>query len=312
MIDLASHIEYLLMSHNCVVAPGLGAFLVHETPARYDAEACSFMPPMRSLGFNQAVTINDGLLSESVARKEGVTLDAARLEIETTIASFRHQLELSGTMPVGNLGDMTLSDGTMVFEPSDSSAVAMRYQGLVPLNIAPIVTESDTQDMMKAEPEVRVIKIPVALKLAASLIIAVVACGIFISTGKLMNNQQSNFASLDSGLRINVASDAPVTASDAISLSREIELNISVPVVMDEPAVLRNVAPQPDRYLLVVGSFPSMKSALRHINGDPSLAVMEMDDKYRVYASSASTMKEAAHKADSLRTDYPTVWVCRR
>lgn len=312
MIDLASHIEYLLMSHDCVVAPGLGAFLVHETPARYDAEACRFMPPMRSLGFNQAVTINDGLLSESVAKKEGVTLDAARLEVETAIASFRHQLELTGTMPVGNLGDMTLTDGVLVFEPSDSSGVAMRYMGLAPLDITPIATDSDTQEAIEAEAEARVVKIPVALKLAASLIIAVVACGIFISTGKLMNNRQSNFASLDSGLRTNVASVAPITSDETISLSREIELNISVPVAAAETAVAASVAPQPGRYLLVVGSFPTMKSALRHINGDPTLAVMEMDDKFRVYASSASTMKEATLKADSLRSAHPTVWVCRR
>ncbi len=83
MIDLTAHIEYLLMNHDCVVAPGLGAFLAHETPARYDSESGQFMPPTRSLGFNQALTINDGLLAESVARRCGISLDSARAEIDT-------------------------------------------------------------------------------------------------------------------------------------------------------------------------------------------------------------------------------------
>lgn len=312
MIDLASHIEYLLMSHDCVVAPGLGAFLVHETPAYYDVETCRFMPPSRSLGFNQVVTLNDGLLSESVARKERMTLDMARQEVEAAVASFRHQLEMNGTMPMGNLGDMTYADGTLLFEPFASSSVNMRYRGFAPLALSPIAVESDTHETMETEAESRVVKIPVALKLAASFIIAIVACGIFVSTGKLMNDRQSNFASLDSGLRDNVASVTQFSSDDAISLSREIELNISMPVAVAETSVAVSAAPQPGRYLLVVGSFPTMKSALKHINGDPSLAVMEMDDKFRVYASSAPTMKEASHKADSLRADYPTVWVCRR
>ncbi|MDE6465278.1 MAG: SPOR domain-containing protein, partial [Duncaniella sp.] len=60
MINLSSHIEYLLLRHDCVVVPGLGALLVHEVHARFDADSCTFMPPSRSLGFNPAVTHNDG------------------------------------------------------------------------------------------------------------------------------------------------------------------------------------------------------------------------------------------------------------
>lgn len=120
MIDLTPHIEYLLMNHDCVVVPGLGAFLVHETPSFYDSEACRFMPPSRSLGFNQALTINDGLLVESVARKRGLTLDSARVEVESVVASFRHQLMAVGSLSLGSLGVMTCKDDTLIFEPSSS------------------------------------------------------------------------------------------------------------------------------------------------------------------------------------------------
>lgn len=338
MIDLASHIEYLLMSHDCVVAPGLGAFLVHETPAFYDADRGRFMPPVRVLGFNQAVTLNDGLLAESVARKRNITLDAARGEVEAAVASFRHQLASSASLPVGNLGEMSLSDGTLIFEPSQSSAVALRYRGLMPLAVRPLVVEQpDNADDVAEEERQRPVSIPMSLKVAASVILLMVACGIFFTTDSLMGDRQANFASLDSGLRSHVECPARAVAATAPSLniSREIELNIAVPDANDataqadtaarksllaqlsapaaEPQVALTTAPaKPGRYILVVGSFPSMKSARKHIGDDSRLAVAEMDGKYRVYAASASTNAEAHTLADSLRDEFPSVWICRR
>lgn len=316
MIDLAPHIEYLLMGHDCVVVPGLGAFLVHETAAYYDAAVGRFMPPMRSLGFNQAITINDGLLVESVARKRDVTLDAARVEVESAVASFRHQLMTAHSLPVGNLGILTENDDTLVFEPSQTSAMTMRYAGLHPLAVTPIVEE-------KSEPVERIViaakrevSVPLSLKIAASVIILMVACGVFFATDSLMGKRQTNYASLDSGLRLQVECPVVATQESSLAVSREIELNIAIPrseSIAPQSAVGESAGiSAPGRYLLVVGSFPSMKSALKYIGDDSRMAVMEMDGKYRIYIASAATNSEAHAKADALRDEFPFVWICRR
>ncbi len=321
MIDLTPHIEYLLMNHDCVVVPGLGAFLVHETPSFYDSEACRFMPPSRSLGFNQALTINDGLLVESVARKRGLTLDSARVEVESVVASFRHQLMAVGSLSLGSLGVMTCKDDTLIFEPSSSSAVTMRYAGLMPLAVSPLVEESNEADDRIAVVGRREVSVPVPLKIAASVIIILVACGVFFTADSLIGNRQTNYASLDSGLRAQV--DYPVMSADesGLAVSREIELNIAAPrqesiaeiaPSASAPVIETQKPSAPGRYLLVVGSFPAMKQALKHIGGDSRLAVMEMDGKYRVYAASAATNAEAHAKADALREEFPSVWICRR
>lgn len=314
MIDLAAHIEYLLMSHDCVVTPGLGAFLVHESPALYDGEAGLFVPPSRTLGFNQAITINDGLLAESVARKEHISLDAARVEVDTAVDTFRHQLAETATLPVGGLGEMSAQGDVLLFEPSSTSTVALRYRGLFPVAVSPLVQEQSKEVVLEHtdEPRQKVVTIPAALKVAASVIILVLVCGVFFTTGNLIDSRQTNFASLDSGLRNNVESPVPVAVDEPLQISRDIELNIAVPKVELPEAAVQMSAPAPGRYLLVVGSFPNMKSALKHIGDNTTLSVIEMEGKYRVYAASASSMSEASTLADSLRAENPAVWICRR
>ncbi len=317
MIDLTAHIEYLLMNHDCVVAPGLGAFLAHETPARYDSESGQFMPPTRSLGFNQALTINDGLLAESVARRCGISLDLARTEIDTAISSFRNQLEEVKTLPLGNLGEMSISEGSLVFEPSASSAVSFRYGGFSPIAITPIIEDASLERTSEDIHESKIISIPTPLKVAASMIILIVVCGLFLTTGNLLGNRHTNFASLDSGLRnsnIEASNIAPINHEETIQISREIELNISVPKedICSTAHVTAQPSDLPGRYILVVGSFPSKKLAIKHIGDDSTLSIIEMGDKFRVYAASASSMDEASVHANTLRDKYPTVWICRR
>lgn len=317
MFDLAAHIEYLLMSHDCVVAPGLGAFLVHETPAYYDSERSRFIPPMRSLGFNQAVTINDGLLAESIARRERVSLDEARVRVDSAVASFRSQLEQSGSLPVGNLGIISQQAGALIFEPSSSSAVTMRYMGLGAIKIKPFVTAVPIGIEETDDAPSRRRFVSLSMKIAASLIIAIMACGIFFTTDRLIGDRTANYASLDSGLRKHVCALPPVAAAETLSLSREIQLNIAMPAsdaeVTESPDNLKRPSlSSSDRYILVVASFGDMASAKKHIGNDSRLSVKEMDGNYRVYISSAATITKAHEQADALREEFPSVWICRR
>ena len=65
MIELAQHIEVLLLENDCVIVPGLGGFVAHYTPAMRVAEENVFLPPTRIIGFNPQLKMNDGLLVQS-------------------------------------------------------------------------------------------------------------------------------------------------------------------------------------------------------------------------------------------------------
>ncbi len=104
MIDIAQHIEFLLLHHDCVVVPGLGAFIVNDEGARYDSRRHVFMPPSRTVGFNPEVRHNDAMLIGSISRRNGISLSAARMDLETEVASLHHQLDVAGEFPLGGLG----------------------------------------------------------------------------------------------------------------------------------------------------------------------------------------------------------------
>ena len=38
MIELAQHIETLLLDNDCVIIPGFGGFITHYTPAKIDID----------------------------------------------------------------------------------------------------------------------------------------------------------------------------------------------------------------------------------------------------------------------------------
>lgn len=67
MIELAKHIEVLLLDNDCVIVPGFGGFVTHYIPATRIAEENLFLPPTRIIGFNPSLTMNDGLLAQSYA-----------------------------------------------------------------------------------------------------------------------------------------------------------------------------------------------------------------------------------------------------
>ena len=65
MIELERHIEVLLLDNDCVIVPDFGGFMAHHVDARYDEADGSFVPPIRTLGFNPQLKINDSLLIHS-------------------------------------------------------------------------------------------------------------------------------------------------------------------------------------------------------------------------------------------------------
>ena len=65
MIELAQHIEALLLENDCVIVPGFGGFVAHYAPATHVKEENLFLPPTRTIGFNPQLKLNDGVLVQS-------------------------------------------------------------------------------------------------------------------------------------------------------------------------------------------------------------------------------------------------------
>ena len=59
-------IEHLLLNHECVVLPGLGGFIVRDSPCNFTADKSMIKPAFRNLFFNPHLTQNDGLLCHAL------------------------------------------------------------------------------------------------------------------------------------------------------------------------------------------------------------------------------------------------------
>jgi len=141
MFSIIDHIEYLMMHHDCVVVPGWGALIAQYTPAAFGQDH-TIERPRRTIGFNDAITHNDGLLAQSIVRREGITYDAAVRAIGDQVAQFRLYMSQGSEIAFGRLGYFKpLSQGRTQWTPFDNAMAADEFYGLHTLHLKPLEAE---------------------------------------------------------------------------------------------------------------------------------------------------------------------------
>lgn len=334
MNNVVRHIEYLLLSNDCVIIPGLGAVLAQTLPAHYDAREELFYPPVREFSFNGALTRGDGLLVSSVARAKSVTYEAASRIVDEEVVAMRSQLAAEGRLSLGRIGELESGrDGSMFFNPGVVPALDPAYGWLQPLAVAP-VTLHKTADATGAvsgrhqrtgsRPWLH--KISYMTKIAAS-VAALAAVGFVLSTPIKVEDAQ--LASLGIGPFSSTARSAepvstslferPGTSSSALVLVLSAHPDAATQV--DTAAYnRRHTLPEPaarkkGRYCYVIASLGSRPEAERYIsrNGTGGLGILDKDGRFRVYAVSGDTSADvlATARQEGLDARYPDAWVCR-
>ena len=74
---LLNALPLLLHDHDCLVIPGMGGFVAHPVPARFDDDKGEWIPPGRDVLFNPKLTVRDGLLEQEIRRATGCSNEAA-------------------------------------------------------------------------------------------------------------------------------------------------------------------------------------------------------------------------------------------
>ena len=118
MVELAKHIEILLLNNDCVIVPGFGGFMAHHVDAVYDEEENLFLPPSRTLGFNPQLHINDSLLAQSYVEAYDISYPDAIKRIEGEVSEMRQTINNQGYFELPDIGVIqTNEDGNLEFEP---------------------------------------------------------------------------------------------------------------------------------------------------------------------------------------------------
>lgn len=340
---IIDHLEYLLCRHDCVIVPGIGALIVRYRPARFDSRnPLVILPPTRELAFNGALIDSDGILENSVARRNGISFEAAGRMVKEEAECLLQQLKTFGSLILGRLGELAYTEyDTILFTPSDVSGWDFRFYGLRPLylkNADSVVCSkadvsasgglvSKTQDAKSQSPVVspwaandyieeeetargrsRLTRSIVGV--AASLAVIVTLALFIINPIKLANEPvKASMAPVETVVPADDDAMVPTEENQDVDVPEEDQIAGTCNEV--KPAVSLRFS-STDPFCVIVASFPEDAQAARYISGNPGrqLGVLQQDGKYRVYAATGGTYEEASAQKSIVGSD--DAWICRR
>ena len=181
-----------------MVVPGWGAFIANSSPAHYSSEISSIQRPQRSVGFNSSLSHNDGLLVNSIMRREGMSYDEAMRAIEEAVVSFRHQLAKGAEVSMGKFGYFSRSGKSGEFVPFANDNSCDAFFGLADLKIQTV--DSLEQDAENSEAAGHVLNsrnifTRKAARIAASIAV-LIGLSIMLSTPIITHRDGHDYASM--------------------------------------------------------------------------------------------------------------------
>ena len=203
MIELAQHIEALLLENDCVIVPGFGGFVAHYAPATHVKEENLFLPPTRTIGFNPQLKLNDGVLVQSYMSAYDTSFADATRIVEKEVSAFIEILHEEGKAHLENVGEIHYNIyGNYEFIPYDCKITTPSLYGLDSFEIHELATLQQKEKVLipanlTREKKTYEISINRAyLRNAVAMIAAVILFFAFSNRVENTDIQKNNYAQL--------------------------------------------------------------------------------------------------------------------
>lgn len=349
MLRIVTHIENLLLEHDCVILPGFGGFVLQAVPSVYDKENNRFIPMRKEVMFNSTLRYADGLLCGSYMQRYGVDYAKARLMMEEDIDSMSKVLEHDKSVTLGKIGSFTKGDeGQVIFMPGNSSLINADAYGLPAFEfpLLPVIEREESVAASKKKESGDVFYIPVSrrfIRIAAASA-AAVALFFLVSTPVKDVNRSTYRASFVPSEMISTHFEKPAAQSfEEIVTEAAVEESVVEPIAQPSvgPAKVEAAAPAvakpapvvvkevksatPERkseavakkmYHVIIASFPSQGQAKEYLSTvDRKLCgnvdILLRDGKYRVYADRFDNRRDAENYMATIRksSSYKDAWI---
>lgn len=331
MLRIVTHIERLLLAHDCVIVPKFGGFVLQTVPAMRNEGEHLFCPLRKEIGFNVTLQHSDGLLSESYMQMYEVNYRKAVLMLEEDVEDMLHSLQQYKRLSIGVLGTFSLGEeGQLVFQPNEADQFSLESYGLPTfhfLPLAPLEVEREELEQPLSKKKKDILYIPINRKLLRTAVASAAAVALFllISTPVKDVNQAAYKASF---VPTEIVSYKPAISLPAVpdSLTEDLkvkpeateeviarEVKKAVPVA---PKVETAPVPSQKMYHIVIASFPTEAQANAYIAGiDRSVCErvnkVLRDGKYRIYADRFDNRDAAETYMATLRSNskYKDAWL---
>ena len=136
--------------------------MAHHVDARYDGRDSMFLPPLRTIGFNPQLQMNDSLLALSYVEAYDISYPEALNRIADEVTEMRQTLENSGKFELNDIGTIILNeDGNYTFEPCEAGILTPEFYGLGGLNMLPLAQISAEEAQKSEDSAASIIEMPV-------------------------------------------------------------------------------------------------------------------------------------------------------
>ncbi len=143
-LQLPEHLSQLLFRHECVVLPGLGAFLTRYHSAEANTATGMLRPPSRRVHFNASIKENDGLLANSVSRSQNISYKKAMQFIQDQLNEWLSQIDGGEKINLTGVGRLFKDDnGNLQFSPSLENNFLTSSYGLSIFRMPPLQREAE-------------------------------------------------------------------------------------------------------------------------------------------------------------------------
>ena len=336
MISLIRHIEYLMMNNDCVVIPGWGALIAQYSESFYNEQSHVIQKPQRQVAFNAAVNHNDGLLAQSLIRRERITYAQAVQCIDQNVESFKKLLARGEELSFGRLGFFhATSRGHIEFVPFYHEMANEEYFGLRSVKFRTLAEiEAEQQAQLQFEHAVAAAMQPHQhswrrwAQMAASVAV-LISLAVLLST-PIVSNQETNpnYASLNLPQVKKVTATTPVVewsdaqeAPLAVALPRQALADVhqrAAKKVVAQPdadvtALIDRVGAISGEYFLIISTMSSEKQAQKFIEAQPDLQgrmhLAQAGKRFRVYVARSDNRESLETIRKMLPQRYQDAWV---
>lgn len=307
MRRLIKHIEQLLYREECVVVPGLGAFILHQDAAVADEPKGLIYPGRSRISFNGALSQNDGLLVQSYSDAFSFGYKRSLALLESDVQELRAHLLTNGVVQMGEIGKLMQSRGEeqIRFIPNESHPFSIDQYGLQPVAMLPNVGKVAMPADRKAKRNGDIYYLPINLKHLAygSAAAAMVALALFIPNQKL--TIPSDIAQYQAGFVTTEVVEAPAPVVDTTPRIDGFE------VVQNEQGK--------GRYYVVIATLSGEKRMAKFVADNPYIrsfaaeggVLVSQSGLHRIFAKSFEDASEAQAYLTELTSnkEYRTAWV---
>lgn len=309
MISMIEHIEYLMLSNDCVVVPGFGAFIAQYTSSHSCAQNSTFTSPKRSISFNASINHNDGLLANSIAKKASIPYAEALKQIEKSTTICRQALSDGSEVPFGRLGFFICNgEGHIEFIPFHHELANDDFFGLQSFSFPTLaernaqVTTEETVCETYSEPEINIGRrnwfSHKTVQIAASIVMLV--CLTFaLSTPIIVDKPTHQLATLN--VPTPTMPKHKVVKAEEISQPKQVEA-----------ASEKEEANSNGRYAIIICSLKKQSQVAQYFqeNKDINPAnIIKKNGYYMIYFNRGDNYQELVKEAKQMPKPYTEFWI---